>query len=98
MYGSSGLEKTKTGIQTATGCFSTISKLKCSCLNIAPYIGTTIFSYCHFVTDVLRKAYFLLIGLYTLGYIVGTRHVHKVSFSLVPQLANLILREATAHT
>jgi hypothetical protein len=27
-----------------------------------------------------------------------TRHVHKVSFPLVPQLANLILREATALT
>jgi hypothetical protein len=27
--------------------------------------------------------------------IFGTRHVHKVSFPLVPQLANLILREAT---
>jgi hypothetical protein len=26
------------------------------------------------------------------------RHVHKVSFPLVPQLANLILRKATAHT
>jgi hypothetical protein len=28
---------------------------------------------------------------------VTTRHVHKLSFPLVPQLANLILREATAH-
>jgi hypothetical protein len=28
----------------------------------------------------------------------STRHVHKVSFPLVPQLANLILREATTHT
>jgi hypothetical protein len=28
---------------------------------------------------------------------VDTRHVHKISFPLVPQLANLILREATAH-
>jgi hypothetical protein len=27
-----------------------------------------------------------------------TRHVHKVSFPLVPQLANLILREVTAQT
>jgi hypothetical protein len=27
-----------------------------------------------------------------------TRHVHKVRFPLVPQLANLILREATGHT
>jgi hypothetical protein len=27
-----------------------------------------------------------------------TRHVHKVRFPLVPQLANLILREAAAHT
>jgi hypothetical protein len=26
------------------------------------------------------------------------RHVHKVSFPLVPQLSNLILREATAYT
>jgi uncharacterized protein YrrD len=26
------------------------------------------------------------------------RQVHKVSFPLVPQLANLILREATVHT
>jgi hypothetical protein len=28
----------------------------------------------------------------------STRQVHKVSFPLVPQLANHILREATAHT
>jgi hypothetical protein len=28
----------------------------------------------------------------------NTGYVHKVSFPLVPQLANLILREATAHT
>jgi hypothetical protein len=28
----------------------------------------------------------------------STLRVHKVSFPLVPQLANLILREATAHT
>jgi hypothetical protein len=27
-----------------------------------------------------------------------TRLIHKVSFPLVPQLANLILREATSHT
>jgi hypothetical protein len=27
-----------------------------------------------------------------------TRQVHKVSFTHVPQLANFILREATAHT
>jgi hypothetical protein len=28
----------------------------------------------------------------------NTRQVHKVSFPLLPQLANLILREVTAHT
>jgi hypothetical protein len=32
------------------------------------------------------------------SFLSATRHVHKVSFPLVPQLANLILREATAHT
>jgi hypothetical protein len=30
--------------------------------------------------------------------IFNKRHVHKVSFPLVPQLANLKLSEATAHT
>jgi hypothetical protein len=30
--------------------------------------------------------------------IIIMRQVHKVSFPLAPQLANLILREATAHT
>jgi hypothetical protein len=34
----------------------------------------------------------------TFTFIISTRHVHKVSFPLVPQLANLILREVTAHT
>jgi uncharacterized protein (DUF305 family) len=29
------------------------------------------------------------------GRMMNTKHVHKVSFPLVPQLANLILREAT---
>jgi hypothetical protein len=35
---------------------------------------------------------------FSVPWVWYTRHVHKVSFPLVPQLANLILREATAHT
>jgi hypothetical protein len=34
----------------------------------------------------------------TKQFFLYTRHVHKVSFPLVPQLANLILREVTVRT
>jgi hypothetical protein len=41
------------------------------------------------VQPVLQLEYYL---------ILCTRQIHKVSFPLVPQLANLILRKAAAHT